>query len=93
MPNTHSPFGVSRAVDACELLQQPAPDLLDNQVLVYSGRWQVVGIFVRCTACGYSQKASAGAQPFPHAAACRAPSKGEDFPWRELAAILGNLPT
>ena len=92
MPNTHSPFGVLRAVDACELLQ-PGPDLLDNQVLAYSRRWQVVGIFVRCTACGYSQKASAGAQPFPHAAACRAPSTGEDFPWRELAAILGNLPT
>ena len=91
MPYSQTPFGVLRTVDACELLQPPV-DVLDSQVLAFSRRWQVVGIFLRCITCGHSQKASDSVRPFPHAPACPA-NKGEDFPWQGLAAILRHLPT
>jgi len=92
MPHTQTPFGVLRIVDACELLQ-PSADLLDSEVLAYSRRWQVVGIFLRCTTCGHSQKASNNAQPFSHGPDCQSATEAGEFPWRELAAILENLPT
>ena len=91
MPYSQTPFGVLRTVDACELLQPPVYPL-DSEVLAFSRRWQVVGIFLRCITCGHSHKASDSARRFPHGPACQA-NKGEDFPWQELAAILRQLPT
>ncbi|MFK7700156.1 hypothetical protein [Pseudomonas caspiana] len=92
MPDTQTPFGVLRALDACELLIPPT-DRLDSRVLAHSRRWQVVGTFMRCVSCGHSQKASDGARPFPHHPDCRALIEAQDFPWRELADVLKALPT
>jgi hypothetical protein len=91
MPYSQTPFGVLRTVDACELLQPPV-DLVDSQVLAFSRRWQLVGIFLRCINCGHSQKASESARPFPHDPDCRMMTQAGDFPWRDLAAVLALLP-
>jgi hypothetical protein len=91
MSDIHTPFGVLEADDARELLIPPA-DGLDRQVLAHAWRWQAVGLFLRCVACGHSQKASDSTRPFPHGPRCRASSADGDFPWRELAEILRQLP-
>lgn len=91
MSDIHTPFGVLEAEDARELLRSPS-DVLDQEILAYSNRWHVVGIFLRCVSCGESQKASGSTRPFPHGPGCRASSADGDFPWRELAEILRQLP-
>lgn len=90
MPYSQTPFGVLRTVDAWELLQPPV-ELVDSQVLAFSREWQLVGIFLRCISCGHSQKASERARPFPHNPDCRTMTQTGDFPWRDLAAVLGPL--
>ena len=92
MADTHSPCGVLPSEQADELLHVPA-QLLDRHVLAHSCRWHLAGIFMRCTSCGRAQKASKSAQPFAHAPDCRATPRREDFPWREWATLLCQLPT
>jgi len=91
MSDIHTPYGPLHPAQADELLHVPA-QRLDRQILAHSRRWHTVGLFMRCTACGHSQKASESARPFPHDPACQA-NAGEEFPWQELAAILRHLPT
>lgn len=91
MSDIHTPYGLLHPADADELLHVPA-ERLDRQILAHSQRWHTVGLFMRCTGCGQSQKASESVQPFPHDMACR-PIEEDDFPWQALAAILRQLPT
>lgn len=91
MANMNTPYGILDADHAAELLSPPS-NSLDRQVLAHFQRWQAVGIFLRCVACGHSQKASDSAQPFPHDPHCRAASAEGEFPWRELADLLQHLP-
>jgi hypothetical protein len=91
MADTHTPYGVLASEQADKLLHVLAR-LLDRHVLAHSRRWHVVGIFMRCTSCGHPQKATQSAQPFAHAPDCRATTRSEDFPWREWATILRQLP-
>jgi hypothetical protein len=91
MPDIHTPYGTLEADNARELLLTPA-DRLDRQVLAFFRRWQAVGIFLRCVSCGHSQKASESARHFPHGPECHVLRENRDFPWRELAAILQQLP-
>jgi hypothetical protein len=88
--DVETPFGPLQANDARELLNCPTE--LDRQILAYSRHWILVGIFLRCTTCGASQKASDSAQPFLHLAECKAKHLGHDFPWRQLLATLSQLP-
>ena len=88
--DVETPFGKLQANDARELLNCPRE--LDRQILAYSRHWILVGIFLRCTTCGASQKASDSANPFSHRAECIANHSGHDFPWRQLLATLSQLP-
>lgn len=91
MTDINTPYGILDSDHALELLHPPA-SLLDQRVLAHFQRWQMVGIFFRCVACGCSQKASDSALPFVHDPRCRAASAAKDFPWRELADLLQHLP-
>ena len=92
MPFTHTPFGVLRAEDAREMSQSPAV-ALDQLILEHTQRWQLVGIFLRCVSCGYSQKASSSEHPFPHHPECQACFVNMYWPWQELSTILQQVPT
>jgi hypothetical protein len=83
-------FGELQANDAKELLDCPTE--LDRQILAYSRQWLLVGIFLRCTTCGASQKASDSANSFRHRQECEMKSAEHEYPWRQLLAILSLCP-
>lgn len=76
------------------MTQQPTAGLqtLDYQVLEHSHRWQLVGIYLRCTACGAGQKASDGNMPFVHEITCFHAAR-HHYPWQDLACILHWVPS
>lgn len=91
MSDIHTPYGVLNPAHADELQLAPE-EMLDQQILAHSRCWIIVGTFIRCVSCGYSQKASDSGRHFPHDLGCRAITETVDFPWRQLAVILRQLP-
>jgi hypothetical protein len=91
MGDIHTPFGILDAEQAKGLLGS-CDHPLDDQILRFSYRWQLVGIFLRCTVCNQGQRASDSEFAFPHLEGCRVVTEGNRFPWRELAETLRRLP-
>ena len=65
---------------------------IDRQVIGYSAKWHIVGVYLRCVSCGESQRASCGYEPFLHYRSCPHKSLEEQYPWHDLRKILSNLP-
>jgi hypothetical protein len=65
---------------------------IDKDVVGYSMKWHLVGVYLRCVSCGESQRASDGIKPFSHYKSCPHKASEDQFPWYDLKKILSNLP-
>ena len=88
MTDLNSAYGILNRCNDLDVILEP----LDQRILMHARRWQLVGVFLRCTVCGEAQRASQSGAAFPHFAGCAAGSNGEDHPWHQLADILRDLP-
>ncbi|MDE1169575.1 MAG: hypothetical protein PW845_30385 [Pseudomonas sp.] len=61
-----------------------------DRIAGWTFRWSVQCGQIICQQCRASQLASQPGEMFVHRAGCCA--RREDFPWRELAALLGAAP-
>jgi hypothetical protein len=64
---------------------------LGERLIGWNGRWSIMGNFAVCSTCLASQPIDQASKPFTHFADCIVIA-GDLYPWRELAAILGDLP-
>lgn len=65
---------------------------LDGRLIEHARLWELDGDLIRCRVCKRGHLASKAGEVFVHAVDCPARSDFARYPWRELAAILRDLP-
>jgi hypothetical protein len=65
---------------------------LDDGINAWSTQWGLDGNAVHCAGCSAGQPARSAGEAFRHVADCPQAGDFTQYPWRELAKLLQQLP-